>query len=277
MLTVMRAELTADPVLRPAINKETGRQHKVVDASIAYQNAEGGAKTYTHAVAWDQVAEALAGKKKGDVIEFAANLTYSEYKNANMEKGHQVLGFTILALDESKTICQKLEEFMGVQRRPQDKDGAIFQPMRGTLYGDPVVNTVNKDGRTFDACSVTLSYWNGKSGFPNAYVSVSAFGEEARALGQMKKGDAIQFVGRLDSKPYKNEKMENVHMELSYNMYSIDPERTLCRDTEKFIREEMGIEKRPLKDKLQDAEERKAGPAEVDKDTPSKEVAEPAK
>lgn len=278
MLTAMRGELIADPELRTVKNPKTGQELKVVDAVIAYQKDAESGKTNVRAVAWDKVAEELAGKKKGDMIEFAGNLTYNDYKNATMDKPRKVLGFSIMALDESGTLCQKLEEFMGVQRRPVDKSGAVFQPMRGKLLNDPEFAQIEgKDGQPLDACRATLRYWNGRRGENDAFVSLTAYGDAARALNEMKKDAPIQFVGRLDSRPYTNEKMEHSHLELCFNVYSIDPERNLARETEKFIREQVGLEKKPFKDLVQDAEARKAAPQAADVETPAKEAPQPVK
>lgn len=276
MLTVMKAELANDPVLRTITNPKDGRELKVVDANIAYQKEAEGSKTFVRAVAWETVAEQLASKKKGDVIEFAGKLTYNNYKNPTMEKPRKVLGFSIQALDDSGTLCQKVEQFMGVQRRPYDKPGAVFQPMRGKLHNAPVLTQVEgKDGKPLDVCNATVLYWNGKRGESNAFVSITAYDEVARMLSQMEPGSPIQFVGRLDSQAYRNEQMDHSHLELCYNVYSIDPDLALVSRTEQFIREEAGLAKPPFRDLVQNAEDRKAAPQSAGMNRPAKEVAEP--
>lgn len=276
MLTAMRGELVSDPKLR-CVTTHDGKELKVTDATIAYQKDPEGGKTFVRAVGWEQVAEALAKKKQGETIEFAGHLTYDDYQNSTMEKPHKVLSFSVTALDESKTLCQKLEEYMGVQRRPEEQPGAIFQPMRGKLFANPVLTQhPTKDGQPLDICNATLRFWNGKTGEANAFVHVTAYGDVAKELAEMRKDDPIQFVGRLDSRPYTNSKMDFVHMELCYNVHSINKERTLCRDTENFINEQMGLKKVPLKDRLEDADKRKNAPA-ASQTTPAKETAAPVK
>ncbi len=261
MLTAMRGELIANPELRTTRNPKSGQELKVVDATITYRKDEKSTPTYVRIEAWEKQAEELAAKKKGDVIEFAGKLTYNDYKTPTMERPHKALGFSVSALDEAGTLCKKLEEFMGVERLPFDKPGAIFQPMRGKLYNDPVLTQITgKDGQPLDVCNVTLRYWNGKRGEKDAYVPISAYGETARMLGGMKKDDSIQFVGRLDSRPYTNEKMDRSHMELCYTAYSIDPEHNLLKNTEDFIREQMDL-RRSFNELVQDAEERKSAVA----------------
>lgn len=274
MLTAMRGELVTAPELRTVQNPKSGKELKVADVTIAYQKDENSSKTYVRAVAWEKAAESLLSHEKGEEIEFAGNLTYDNY-TPSKGKPHKVLSFTITALDESKTICQKLEEFMAVQRRPFDKPGAIFQPMRGKLAADPELTQIElKNGQKLDACKVTLRYWNGKRGEQNAFVPITAYGDAAQELSQYKKDDPIQFVGRLDSRSYvPTENKDFRHLELCYSVYAIDPSRNLVRSTEAFIREQMGMERRPFKDLVQDAEARKNAAAPAAKETRELETA----
>lgn len=277
MLTNMKGALSADPVLRTVPDPHSGNNMKVADVFIIYQKDADSAQTKVRCVAWNEMAEKVAGMKKGDEIEFAGNLTYNNYQNATMDKPRKVLGFTIMALDESRTLCQKMEQFMDVQRRPEEKAGAIFQPMRGKLLADPELNEIKgHDGQPLAACRATLRYWNGKRGNADILVPITAYGEAAQQLAEMKKGDPIQFVGRLDSHVYTNDKMDYGHMELCYNVVSIDKERNLVRNTDAFLREETGMKARPLQDKIQNAEARTTA-AQPTNDAPAKEVAEPVK
>lgn len=256
MLTAMRAEIIGEPKLQTIKNPKTSDDLLVANVLLGYQKEEGGNKTFVPAVAWAEKAENLAQKKSGDVIEFAGTLSGTDYKHPSMEKPRRELCFTINAIDESQTICQKLEEYMGVVRREQDKPGAVFQPVRGKLFEDPVLATVEgKDGKPLEVCNATLRHWDGVKGHPDTLVAISAFGNEAKALSEMKKGYPIQFVGRLDSRIYKNENMDKGHAELCFNVYSIDPERKLAKNANNFIQEEMGL-KPKLKDKIYAAEQR---------------------
>lgn len=274
MLTNMRGTILSDPELREVENPKGGEDLKVVDVLIAYQKDEESRRTPVRCVAWGEAAEQLAQKKKDEEIEFAGNLTYSDYKNASMEKPRKILGFTIVALDESKTLCQKMEKFMGVERRPDEKPGAIFQPMRGKLIGKPELTQITgKDGQPLAACNATLRFWNGRSGASDVLVSLSAYAEAAEELAKKEKGDSIQFVGRLDSRPYVNAERKFTHMELCYNVISIDEEHKLLKETEKFIREQTGMKARqPLTDKIKDANDRKSVDP-VSKPAPTPELA----
>ena len=277
MLTAMRGQICTDPVLKPMINKRTNEELQMADFLLAYQKEPDAAKTVVRCVAWEEQAKKLVQMKRGQEIEFVGNLTYNEYKNPQMDKSHTVLGFSITAVDESKTVCQKLEEFMGVKRRPDEKAGTIFQPVRGKLLNKPELREVkDSDGNPLNVCDAVLRYWNGRKGVSDALVNITAFGEQAKELAALDKDTPIQFVGRLDSKPYINERMEHPHMELCFNVVSLDPERKLCREADKFLREQAGLAKHPpLKDKIQDAQTRKSAAAPAEKDTQAHKVTEP--
>jgi len=269
MLTAMKGTIANDLELRTIQNKK-GEELKVVDFSLAYQKDPNSAKTFVNCVAWEEAAEKIAANyKNGDELEFVGHLTYSDYKNKDMEKPHKVLGFSITHVDDSKTICQKLEEYMAVQRRPDEKAGAIFQPMRGKLHAKPeLVEIKGQDDQPLKACSAVLKYWNGRHGADNAFVNIRAYGDAAEELAKMEKGDAIQFVGRLDSRPYTNEKMQTRHMELCYNVIALDPSKKLCRACGDFLLEETGQKKKEqLNDKVQNANSRKQKQPLADKDT----------
>lgn len=262
MLTAMKGTLANDPELKTIQNKK-GEDLRMVDISLIYQKEPNAAKTYVNCVAWEEEAEKIAANyKRGDDLEFVGHLTYSDYKNKDMEKPHKVLGFSITHVDDSKTICQKLEEYLAVQRRPDEKAGAIFQPMRGKLHAKPELTEItDKDNQSLAACTAVLKYWNGRPDTGNAFVNIRAYGDAAKDLAKMEPGDPIQFVGRLDSRPYRNEKMTVRHMELCYNVIALDPSRKLCRACADFLLEETGHKKKePLNEKLQNANTRKQQP-----------------
>lgn len=259
MLTAMKGKIANEPELKVIQNKK-GEDLRVVDISLIYQKDDNAAKTFVNCVAWEEEAEKIAANyKKGDDLEFVGHLTYSDYKNKDMEKPRKNLGFSITHVDDSKTICQKLEAYMAVQRRPEEKDGAIFQPMRGRLHEKPELTEItDKSNQPLLACNAVLKYWNGRPDSGNAFVNIRAYGDAAKELAKMEQGDRIQFVGRLDSRPYRNDKMVARHMELCYNVISMDPSRKLCRACEDFLLEETGQKKKePLTDKLKSANSRK--------------------
>lgn len=259
MLTAMKGTIADELELKTVPGKD-GEELKVVDFSLVYQKDPQAAKTFVNCVAWEETAEKIAANyKKGDELEFVGHLTYSDYKNKDMEKPHKTLGFSITHVDESRSICQKLEEYMAVQRRPDEKAGAIFQPMRGKLHAKPELTEVtDKEGQPLKACSAVLKFWNGRKGADNAFVNIRAYGVTAEELSKLEKGDPVQFVGRLDSRPYTNDKMQTRHMELCYNVITLDPSRKLCGACADFLREETGQKKKePLNDKVQNATNRK--------------------
>ncbi len=276
MLTNMRGTIMNDPELRTVPGKED-KEVKVVDITLAYQKDAEGGKTSVRCVAWAERAEAVAAMNKGDTLEFAGNLTYNDYQNPTMEKPRKILGFTISAIDNSHSLCEKTEQFLGVERMPNEKPGTVFQAIRGKLLNDPELTRTTKDGAPLDLCHATLRYWNGRTGEGDCFIPITAYGEEAKKLSEMKKGDPIQFVGRLDSRPYTNNKMDYSHMELCYTVVSIDPERKLVRKTEEFLKEQTGLAKRPLNDKINDAETRKGAPEQGSKDESAHDQATPAK
>lgn len=277
MLTNMRGTIADDPKLKFVKNPRGDGQLKVASCTLNYQKEPTGGKTPVSCDAWGDAADALAAHKKGDEIEFVANLTYAPFWNKTKEDHHNILGFTIIALDKAKTLCSEMEKFMGVEASADEKPGTVFQPMRGKLLDTPELREITgRDGQPLKACNAVLRFWNGKPGIPDAFVSISAYGKTAQELAAMKKDDLIQFVGRLDSRPYTNKQMDHSIMELCYNVVSLDPDRNLVKATDEFLRKKFSL-REPLRNRVKEAQDRSEANAASKEQTPERKVPEAVK
>jgi len=249
LLTAMKGTLVNTPLLRSVPIKGTNEKAQMVDFAIMYQRDKKSVIAKPRCVAWRGIAEKLATMKAGDEIEFLAKITHYTYKTPDMDKSHNELAFSILALDEIQTLCKSFEAYLGIQRTPNDPTGIIFQPMRGRLFEAPSLSETSVDGKKVPFTTATIRFLNGRNPKHDIPIHITAYNDQAKQLVSMKKNEFVEFVGLLDVFPYKSPQ-NHVHMELGYRVIAIDREKELCSKCDSFLQEKMGITRHLMNERI---------------------------
>jgi len=105
MLQAMRGVLSEDPDIR-IVPGPDGVYYRGVSLSLSYTDDRSGASDGNcQLVAWNEQADKLSRYQKGDEIEFIGRL----HSNSTVKGYSSNLSFTLVHLDESKTVLAAVE------------------------------------------------------------------------------------------------------------------------------------------------------------------------
>ena len=108
MIQAMRGTLLTDPLLQriPAPDG-SGRVYRGINVKLQFEDSRAGAMPGTcQLIAWNEQADTLSEYKAGDELEFIGRL------NSNHIGNHDTLSFTLVSIDETKTIVSAMEQFL---------------------------------------------------------------------------------------------------------------------------------------------------------------------
>ena len=129
----------------------------------------------------------------------------------------------------------------------------MLQAMRGVLSEDPDIRTIpGPDGVFYRGVSLGLSYTDDRSGASDGECRLFAWNEQADSLSHYRKGDEIEFIGRLHSNSINHGHSPT----LSFTLVHLDESRTLLSAVESLFQERY-IPKARLSVQIQQAEQQK--------------------
>lgn len=114
MMMAMRGTLTEDPRMtrHPGLD---GFIHRGINAKLKYaDNRPGSVPGRCELIAWNEQADALIRYRKGDELEFIGEL------NSNFVGKHDTLSFTLISIDETRTIVSAQERFLSEYTPPKE-------------------------------------------------------------------------------------------------------------------------------------------------------------
>lgn len=137
MLQAMRGVLAEDPDIRPVFGPD-GVFYRGVNLMLSYTDDRSGTKDgVCHLFAWNDQAEKLSHYQKGDEIEFIGRL----HSNVPAAGHHNTLSFTLVHLDESKTLVSTVESLFHERYIPKPQ---LSQQIKHAEKQKEQVNTLQE-------------------------------------------------------------------------------------------------------------------------------------
>lgn len=114
MIQAMRGTLLSEPVVQRVPGPD-GRIFRGINIKLQFADERPGSIPGTcQLIAWNEQADALSEYKAGDVVEFVGRL------NSNHIGNHDTLSFTLVSIDETRTIVSAMEQFITDYEPPKE-------------------------------------------------------------------------------------------------------------------------------------------------------------